>query len=1081
MEYSFEPMAWYKPKILQAFSFVYQLAHKGKFSFFFLVVLTNPLLVSGQYKLNSSTWYGVEDGLPSKEIRGIQKGLDGFLWVATHNGLCRFDGSQFKVFQNDPADSKSLLDNRTLCLLVTDEKVWVGTATGVTVLDLKTEKFSNYQIGKNGKTDPLEFERASEIYTIFQDRQGEIWIGTRYLGAFKFDPKSDDFIPYRYSGPIDHTLFPDVEGVHRIRSFVQTPDNDSTLWVGSHSGLLEINKINGKISLHTFPITDKWARANFNKFLKMAYHKGHIYIGGYDSKIRKFDPKTKELEEVLIPDGPWMEVFQKGGLSTFLRKNKEELWISRVGGLVSYNPNLNKITSWKINDIKKNIFYSANESDEDYRIWGINHSHSKGFLVFDPFLQQYEPYSYAHLNEIGWGFAFAIVQHPDNNKITVFPRNADGLFHLDKKTKQWEKTNFPHKPGLEKVYGGLCEMTIDPNDNITFASQYGLFTYDISQRKIVSFPYQPKLNHNQIAKILWDSEGYFWVNARDDGLLRWDPKTRTERRFTHELKVTDQSVSIHVADAIFEDSKQNIWMRRDVGCSVYLREKDTIINFHHAILPERSFKFTTNFTEDTQGRIWTSSEENWIGYANVNRPEEGFIQKFNLSDLGVNGWTDQIRADLQGKLWITNSEALLEFDPNHMEIIKHRREYGQKDAENFNFEVLPTGELIFGERNHVIIAEPDQLKQNTELPIPYLTELKVLNDPYPIDTAIFYKRYLELNHNENFFSIGFSAQSYRLGNQTRFRYRLKNFEEWIDAGDRYFANYTNVPSGSYTFQLQAANNEGIWNEAIHELFINIATPWWATWWFRTLLIFISGGLVYMVYRYQLIQIEQRERIKTVFNKKLANVEMTALLAQMNPHFLFNCLNSIDSYILKNESRKASEYLNNFARLIRLILQNSRSNYISLKDELETLELYIQMESLRLKDKFKYEICIDENIEISSIDIPPMLIQPYVENAIWHGLMNKKNREEGLLSIHLLQKEGRLHCIIKDNGVGREKAQALKSKLNSTKKKSMGMSITNDRIELINQLYQLNAKVIIEDLYNEEKEAEGTKVVLEIPY
>jgi len=238
--------------------------------------------------------------------------------------------------------------------------------------------------------------------------------------------------------------------------------------------------------------------------------------------------------------------------------------------------------------------------------------------------------------------------------------------------------------------------------------------------------------------------------------------------------------------------------------------------------------------------------------------------------------------------------------------------------------------------------------------------------------------------------------------------------------------------------------------------------------------------VYSLYRYRIGQIRKKQRLKSEYEKKLANVEMSALLAQMNPHFLFNSLNSIDSYIIRNESKKASEYLNNFARLMRLILQNSRSNYISLKDELEALDLYLQMESLRFKNKFSYSINVDENIDSAATVIPPMLIQPYVENAIWHGLMHKSNGEEGKVEIQLTKKDDNLLCVVNDNGIGRKKAAELKAQKHTNHKRSMGMQITQDRIEIINKLYNINASVRILDVENEQGEAKGTKVELIIP-
>ena len=274
-----------------------------------------------------------------------------------------------------------------------------------------------------------------------------------------------------------------------------------------------------------------------------------------------------------------------------------------------------------------------------------------------------------------------------------------------------------------------------------------------------------------------------------------------------------------------------------------------------------------------------------------------------------------------------------------------------------------------------------------------------------------------------------------------------------------------------------ANSDGLWNSNPLEMKISVATPWWKTAWFKLLLTFVIGGIVYALYAFRLRQVRKEERLKTSFDNQLANVEMSALRSQMNPHFIFNCLNSIDHYIIKNESKKASEYLNSFSRLIRLILQNSRNNYVNLQDEIEALKLYIEMESLRFNHKFDYHINVEEGLETDSIEIPPMLLQPYVENAIWHGLMHKQGK--GVVQLDISYDNNILYCIIKDDGIGREKAMSLKSR-NRTRKKSMGMRITEDRINMINKLYNSNTSVKIIDMKNQAGEATGTKVELAIP-
>lgn len=213
-------------------------------------------------------------------------------------------------------------------------------------------------------------------------------------------------------------------------------------------------------------------------------------------------------------------------------------------------------------------------------------------------------------------------------------------------------------------------------------------------------------------------------------------------------------------------------------------------------------------------------------------------------------------------------------------------------------------------------------------------------------------------------------------------------------------------------------------------------------------------------------------------QKMTEVEMQALRAQMNPHFIFNCLNSINRYIVKSDQTTASLYLTKFAKLMRLILDNSNSKNVLLTNELEALKLYIEMEALRFDKKFTYEIKVEDNLGADTIEVPPLIIQPYVENAIWHGLLHKEG--DGHLSIRVsMAGSGMLQCVIEDNGIGRSKAKALKSK-SATSRKSLGMQLTESRLGLLNKHAATNASVEIVDLENGQQEAMGTKVILKIP-
>ncbi len=225
-----------------------------------------------------------------------------------------------------------------------------------------------------------------------------------------------------------------------------------------------------------------------------------------------------------------------------------------------------------------------------------------------------------------------------------------------------------------------------------------------------------------------------------------------------------------------------------------------------------------------------------------------------------------------------------------------------------------------------------------------------------------------------------------------------------------------------------------------------------------------------------IQRLEGERAKAALQQRAKELEVQALRSQMNPHFIFNCLNAINFFILSHETEAASDYLTKFSRLMRMIMNHSRHSLITLAEELEVLQLYLDMERLRFKDAFDYHIVPEDELDTGDIYIPPLLLQPFVENAIWHGLMHKEER--GSLTIIIRLEDNTLTCIIRDNGIGRKRAALLKSK-SAEKHKSMGLQITAERMALLTGAGEQGHFFKIEDMYDPGGNATGTQVVLTI--
>lgn len=338
---------------------------------------------------------------------------------------------------------------------------------------------------------------------------------------------------------------------------------------------------------------------------------------------------------------------------------------------------------------------------------------------------------------------------------------------------------------------------------------------------------------------------------------------------------------------------------------------------------------------------------------------------------------------------------------------------------------------------------------------------------------------LVIPYSERSIRFEFAGISYRSGGDIQYRYRLMGLDSSWQTTRLTVLEYAVLPAGNYAFQLMAVNKFGIASR-IFTLRFSVLTPFWRTGWFDVLLVvvFALGTWGLATWRIRMIRRRQRERDQLA--KKMVEVERMALQAQMNPHFIFNCLTSVQQYIVDQDIFSANKYITGLARVIRLTLHNSSLAFIPLGDEVDYLSAYLALEKLRFKDKMDYTIDVAPDIVKSACYIPPMLIQPYVENSIRHGLRHKQTGK-GYIRIRFLQDAAaephKLKVIVEDNGIGRETAAGYRTKEHISYQ-SKGMTMTAERMRMINIAYGGDFRVEVVDLKDEDGVPKGTRVIMQ---
>ena len=1003
--------------------------------------------------------FSVKDGLPEKYIYMAAQDAKGFMWFGTGTGLYRYDGHQFKTFRS-PLDKPGRNIANILQTIAVDSSghLWLGSVNTLQWYQPATNRFwaPNY----NNPAVKALCDAYINSFTLLPD--GDMLIGTGKDYFFSFHKADSSFTHWGKHYPPSASksclkairMGNDIWAVHlegiyhftsdyRFQGYYPSPTGDITT--------AQYDKRQGNIVFTTwasgvgrfYPQTKTYKAAEAQKkgwdetlFSLMPLPDGKIWVGGYNLFI--LDSADKPLVKYMDKKD---NIYNLGVLKigSLFPDREGNLWICSHYGVA--------MMPWQNNQIKLRGLLdkvSGNTVEPATNMLAVKGTEqlliantcTAGLMLYDMATDSLGTL----VNPLEKGSV-------DRARIISLVQSADGA-----------------------IYAG---------DDVHF------YRYFPATKQLQPYPLydQNGKTITGVVRSVYDNKGNVYIGCKNNGFYIWHQPTN---KLTHyNVWDIDKAANREEGNICYPslvDKEKNVWLLVNSGVYQY-RQADGKY-YHHAWQTadkNMPVPVASSIAQDKAGHYWIASKSNGLYELYFENGKEVLRNYTQYSNIGLpTDFLYQIRATAYDScLWVNGHVGLMRFDPRGKKILtvfNQQQGLAQNDG-GYYFDILPNGKLVhlyYGFLNQIDLKG---YRFNQRPPAVVLSSVQVLNKEYVYQLAE-NRMTLQLAHNENFIRIEFTALGYNNANLNQYAYQLVGVDrDWVYGGNNNFVSYAGLKPGRYIFKVKAANNDGVWgNEQV--LFIVIRPPVYATWWFITLSALLLGALIFWWNHSRIVQVKKEEKLKSDFRQQIAETEMKALRAQMNPHFIFNCLNSIQKYILQQDHLTASQYLTRFSRLIRLILDHSNQNHITLASELDLLKLYIEMEQLRFDNRFDFAIEMDPGIQPEQVELPSMLIQPYLENAIWHGLLHKTSKGKLWLRFTLAD-TAVMEIAIEDNGVGRAMAAEFKSK-QALKKKSYGMQITEDRIAILNQTQKINATSTVQDLYDAQGQPAGTKVLLRVP-
>ncbi|HUR31908.1 MAG TPA: histidine kinase [Saprospiraceae bacterium] len=1016
----------------------------------FFIMLT-MMRAHSQYDAKDFIQYTIKEGLSDNNISCITQDNRGFIWIGTEFGLNRFDGDQFeKFFQGTP---EGFLTSSTIheFSVFRNNRLGIITRQGLQVVN--TDDFSIHQYSI---PDSTRFISQLNFFTnAMEFGDGTIGV-TSATGFYVFQP--DGKLVFRH----DAFSLADV-GNKRIlfgRNLISITGDNAFVYVQEDSQALydiklrklryvDRNEVQWKDLSQ--PVKSGWRsviQISDHEYMFMTRVDSLIYFDIHTSRRLAFQLPAFYKDRLIWESNVFIRddstFYINGGYNGFysFQFNREDgrirfdstvylrnykinylysdhdkrLWVGTTEGLLKqkFQPAFTDVYHWPVKDISR-MGYTDGYRNGD-KLYFSRFSRDTGLIVVNASSMQVEKKFSFYGKNNPWNEVFMIEQYYAD---TLWLATNGGLLWFDVKTDHYGKVS-------ETVPGGnqaKWTFVTPPHDDVAWMCDLldgHVARYHILSRHFDLFDdhSHPALPFLKVKHLCIDSYNNTWLGGH--ALARWN----------NQDQVFDTLLTNYGGPNPYEDDIK--LLRADEQGSLWMH------NLGNGLL---------------QYKI---DSRQWVHYG----MREGLPSELIQSMSNIREHT----------LWMTSQNQLIRFDTETGKIETYDHADGIPDIKPIAgnmFEDEEKRELYVFYKDHVLKLPFDYHQETTSSNDLVIQRVMVNNT----DAYFFPAEVLKLETKDNNLAIEFTVVDFHEGQPYRFAYRMDPKDDWTSLGYQRTLHLTNLAPGAYTMEIGATSKSGVNKTKI--LSFNIAPPFWATTWFILACTLVFASLIYLIYRIRISQVQQKANL----DKLLSQTEMKALHAQMNPHFIFNSLNSIREMILNNETQEASRFLGNFAHLIRITLDQSRQPFISLRNTMDYINRYIEMERIRNPD-FHFSMDVDKTLELDETILPPLLIQPFIENAIWHGMNGEEN--EIKINVRFRKNADQLICIIEDDGIGID--QALKKK-NAKNSGHQSVSIANikKRIELLNQKHDLRSSIDIEDkTMHDTHSGTGTIVRITLP-